>query len=196
MKTKMIVIICLFVLGISFLNHEYTSAQSSSPVSKIGVVNIERVLMECAATKAYMEKARGEIQKLKDEQDKLKDSITVLDKELSSGMFAVGSDDFYKKNREVAEKENQLKLLQDFNQQELSLKNKLWQIDLYGKVMQIAKEIGKEKDLYLVLSVEEPELSPQIADDFTLVVRTHKVLYSGEGMDLTDTVITRLNQQK
>jgi Skp family chaperone for outer membrane proteins len=196
MKTKMIVLICLLVLGISFLNREYTTAQSSSPVSKIGVVNIERVLMECDATKAYMEKARVEIQKLKDEQEKLKASIKVLDQELSSGVFKVGSSEFYQKNRELAEKENSLKLLQDFNQQELSLKNKLWQIDLYKKVMQIAKEIGKEKDLYLVLSVEEPELSPQIADDFTLVVRTHKVLYSGEGMDLTALVITRLNQQK
>jgi len=196
MKTKMIVLICLLLLGISFLNREYTSAQSSSPASKIGVVNIERVLMESDATKAYMEKARGEIQKLKDEQEKLRASIKVLDQELSEGRFTVGSDEFYKKNRELAVKENELKLLQDFNQQELSLKNKLWQIDLYKKVMQIAKEIGKEKDLYLVLSVEEPELSPQAVDDFTLIVRTHKVLYSGEGMDLTDTVITRLNQQK
>ncbi len=196
MKTKMIVLICLLVMGISFLNREYTSAQSSSPVSKIGVVNIERVLMECDATKAYMEKAKVEIQKLKDEQEKLKISIKALDQELGSGFYAVGSDEFYKKNRELAEKENSLKLLQDFNQQELSLKNKLWQIDLYGKVMQIAKEIGKEKDLYLVLSVEEPELSPKAADDFTLVVRTHKVLYSGDGMDLTETVITRLNQKK
>ncbi len=196
MKNKMIVLIGLLVLGISFLNRGYTTAQSSSPVSKIGVVNIERVLMECDATKTYMEKARDEIQKLKDEQEKLKASIKVLDQELGSGFFAVGSDEFYKKNRELAEKENSLKLLQDFNQQELSLKNKLWQIDLYKKVMQIAKEIGKEKDLYLVLSVEEPELTPKAVDDFTLTVRTHKVLYSGEGMDLTALVITRMNQLK
>ncbi len=196
MKTKMLVLISLLVLGISFINREYTSAQSSSPISKIGVVNIERVLMECEATKAYMEKARGEIEKLKNEQSKLKSDIKALEKELSSGTFKVGTPEFFQKNRELAGKENDLKLLQDFNQQELSLKNKLWQIDLYGKVMQIAKEIGKEKDLYLVLSVEEPELSPQAAEDFTLIVKTHKVLYNGDGMDLTELVISRLNQKK
>ncbi|MBN2588758.1 MAG: OmpH family outer membrane protein [Sedimentisphaerales bacterium] len=193
MKTKMVILICLLVLGISFLNREYTLAQTSSPISKIGIVNVERVLMECDATKEYMEKARSEIQKLKEEQEKMNTSIQVLEQELDSGAFKFGSSEFYQKNRELAKKKSDLNLLMDFNQQELSLKNQLWQMDLYKKVMQITKEIGKEKDLYLVLSVEEPEMSP---DDFTLVVRTHKVLYGGEGMDLTDIVISRLNQQK
>ena len=196
MKTKMFVLICMSVLGISFLSHEYTSAQTNSPVSKIGVVNVERVLMECDATKAYMEKARVEIQKLKDEQEETKTSIQALEKELASGAFKVGSDEFFQKNHELANKENQLNLLQDFRQQELSLKNKLWQIDLYNKIMKIANDIGEEKALYLVLSIEDSEITPQSPDDFTLSVKTHKILYSGGCMDLTEAVKSRLNQLK
>ena len=108
--------------------------------------------------------------------------------------YQVGSDEFFKKNGELAQKENQLKF-QDFKQQELSLKNQLWQINLYNKVIKIANEIGAEKDLYLVLAIEKGELSPQRPDDFALAVKTHKVLYSGGCMDLTEMVIARLDQQ-
>ena len=67
-------------------------------------------------------------------------------------------------------------------------------MDLYSKILKVANEIGSEKDLYLVLAVEEPDLSPKRVEEFATVVRTHKVLYSGGCMDLTDAVITKLNQ--
>lgn len=194
MKTKMIVLICLLVFIVSFLGHEYTSAQTSSPISKIGVVNVEDVIVKCNATKTFMENAKKEIQKLIEEQKKIRVEKQSLESELDSGIYKVGSDEFFQKNSELAEKENQLKY-QDFKQQELSLKNQLWQINLYNKIIKIANEIGAEKDLYLVLAIEEGELSPQRPDDFTLAVKTHKVLYSGGCMDLTEMVIARLDQQ-
>ncbi|MBN2588629.1 MAG: hypothetical protein JXA96_02115 [Sedimentisphaerales bacterium] len=62
--------------------------------------------------------------------------------------------------------------------------------------MKIANEIGAEKDLYLVLSIEESEISTESPDEFTVALKTRKVLYSGGCMDLTESVITRLNQLK
>ncbi|MEJ2646968.1 MAG: hypothetical protein P8016_01010, partial [Sedimentisphaerales bacterium] len=59
----------------------------------------------------------------------------------------------------------------------------------------VVNTLGKEKDLYLVLAVEETDLTPQRADEFANVVRSHKVLYSGGCIDLTDEVITTLNKQ-
>lgn len=195
MKIKMIALLFLFGIGTLFLSHEYSSAQSGIPISKIGTVDIIRVSKECNASKAFVEKTKEDIQKLRAEEEKLRIAIQALEKDLASGHLKVGSPEFYNKNRELAEKEAQLKFPQDFNVQEQSLKNQLWQMDLYAKILKIANDIGAEKDLYLVLSVEEPEISPQNMDDFAIFVKTHKVLYKGGCMDLTDAVIARLNQE-
>ena len=66
---------------------------------------------------------------------------------------------------------------------------------MYKKIIKIANDLGKEKDLYLVLAVEEPDLAPDKADDFANVVRSHKVLYSGGCVDLTQEVIEKLNKE-
>ncbi len=195
MKFKLLASLCLLCAMVLFLSHEYSSAQSLGPVSKIGTVNIEKVSMECNATKAYMEKATAEIQKLKTEQEKLRDSIKALETELDSGALKVGSPEFFAKNRELAQKKAEIGYLQDFDQQEQGLKTQLWKMDLYKKILITAQDVGKSKDLYLVLAVEEPDLSAQKAEEFATIVRTHKVLYSGGCVDITKDVISKLNQE-
>jgi Skp family chaperone for outer membrane proteins len=194
MKIKMIALISLFGFCFLLLSRDYSQAQISGPASKIGTINIERVSMDCAATKEYMKKATEESQKLKADEESLKKSIQALEAELDEETYKVGSDEFYKKNRELAQKKSQLSYLQDFNQQEIGLKTQLWKMDLYSKILKVANEIGSEKDLYLVLAVENPELSKTRVEEFANVVRAHKVLYSGGCVDLTDAVITKLNQ--
>lgn len=195
MKTKMIVSMCIILCGISFMSLGYTSAQSGSTLSKIGTVNIERVSVECNATLAYTEKLKADIQKMTAQEDQLNASIQALESELDTGALIIGSQDFFDKNRELAQKKAQLGYLQDFNNQEQGLKSQLWKMDLYQKILKTAQDLGQEKGLYLVLATEEPNLSPQRVDDFANVVRTHKVLYSGGCVDLTDEVIKKLNEE-
>jgi Skp family chaperone for outer membrane proteins len=195
MKTKMSVLMCLFVIGVFFLSLGYSSTQSSGPLSKIGTVDIETVSVQCEATKAYTEKLKADIQKMTNEEDKLNASIKALETELDSGALKIGSQDFFDRNRELAQKKAQLSYLQDFNKQEQGLKNQLWKMDLYKKILKVTNDIGKEKNMGLVLAVEEPDLSPQRADDFANVVRAHRVLYSAGCVDLTNEVIERLNKE-
>ena len=194
MKIKMIVLMCLMGIGILFLSRDYSLAQISGPASKIGTVDIDRVSKECNATKEYQKKATEESQKLQLDEENLKKDIQALQNELDSEVFKVGSPEFFAKNRELAQKKSQLSYLQDFNQQEIALKMQLWKMDLYSNILKAANEIGSEKDLYLVLAVEDLEHNPPRVEDFATVVRTHKILYSGGCMDLTDAVITKLNQ--
>lgn len=195
MKIKMIVFICLLGFGFLFLTYGYSSAQSGVPMSRIGTVDIQAVSEQCNATKAYSEKVKTEIQKLTNEEDKLNTTIKLLQADIDSGALKIGSQEYFDKYRDLRGKEAELKNLQDYNQQEQGLKTQLWKMDLYKKITTIANNLGKEKELYLVLAVEEPDLSPQRADDFANVVRSHKVLYSGGCLDLTKEVIEKLNQQ-
>ena len=193
MKTKMIVLVCLLGFGILFFNYGYSSAQSSGPLSRIGTVDIQVVSEQCNATKAYSEKVKADIQKMTNEEDKLKTAIQLLQSDIDSGALNIGSDDYFSKFRELRQKQADLNSLQDYNQQEQGLKTQLWKMELYKKILKIANDLGKDKGLYLVLSVEEVDLSPQRADDFANIVRSHKVLYSGGCVDLTKEVIEKLN---
>ena len=100
MKTKMLVLACVFAFGFLFLSHDYSSAQSGT-ISKIGTVNIERVSMECDAMKNYIEKAKADAVKMKAEEDKLNTAIDALSTELDSNALKIGSPEFFKKNREL-----------------------------------------------------------------------------------------------
>ncbi len=198
MKIKMIVLICLFGFGLLFLNYSYSSAQSGIPMSRIGTVDIQAVSDQCSAMKAYTEKVKADIQKLTNGEDKLKIAIQSLQNDIDSGAYKIGSQEYFDKFRDLTGKQAELKNLQDYNSQEQSLKTQLWKMDLYKKIITIANDIGKEKELYLVLAVEEYNLSPQKAEDlsnFPNVVRSHKVLYSGGCIDLTKEVIEKLNKQ-
>ena len=55
MKTKVMVPGCLIFCVLILSGYEYTSAQSGEPVSKIGVMSVERVLRDCKATAKYRE---------------------------------------------------------------------------------------------------------------------------------------------
>ena len=195
MKTKMLVLVCLLGTWVLFLSYGYSSAQSGGALSRIGTVNIEDVSKNCDATKVYAEKANAEFKKMTDEEDKLNLAIQALQTELDSGALKVGTQDYFDRYRELAQKKSQLGYLKDFNTSEMALKNQLWKMDLYKKILDIANKIGKEKDLYLVLAVEEPDLSPQKAEEFPNIVRSHKILYSGGCADLTKEVIEKLNQE-
>jgi Skp family chaperone for outer membrane proteins len=195
MKTKMIVFVCIAVCGISFLSLGYTSAQQGSPLSKIGTVDIQRVYEDCDAIKTFSEKLNAEMKTMTAQEDQLTASIQALETELDSGALRIGSQDFFDRNRELAQKRSELSYLKDFNKSEQALKGQLWKMDIYKKILDMAKTLGKEKDLYLVLAVEETDLSPQRAEEFANVVRSHKVLYSGGCLDLTDEVIARLNKE-
>ena len=53
--------------------------------------------------------------------------------------------------------------------------------------------LPKEKGLDLVFENSEPELSALNANELELIMGTHKLLYSGGCLDITDEVMTRLD---
>ena len=67
---------------------------------------------------------------------------------------------------------------------------------LLGKVyLETEDAVGAEKELHLVLTVEEPELSFQRIEELGLIVSTHKILYSGGCVDITNDVIANLDEE-
>ncbi|GAI79705.1 unnamed protein product, partial [marine sediment metagenome] len=57
-------------------------------------------------------------------------------------------------------------------------------------------EVAKQKDLDLVFERSEPELSAPSAKELTVTISTHKLVYSGELLDITDEVMARLDSEE
>jgi Skp family chaperone for outer membrane proteins len=194
MKLRTMILGCLIICALLFSGYEYTSAQPGDPVSRIGIASVERVLRDCKATTKYREQMNAENAKMNAEMDKLSKEIQALRAGLQLGTLKVGSSDYLKQHWELAQKQAELEARKEFNPQQQMLKQQLWTQELYQKILKITKEIAAEKDLILVLEQSEPEFP--IQNDLGLIIGTHKVLYGGGCMDITDEIIARLDAEE
>jgi len=196
MKIKTILLVCLTVVFVLFLVHEYGMAQvkTDSPALQVGIVNVRRALRDCKATAKYRERTTAENDKMDAEEEQLSKEIQAL----AAGLRALkqGSSDYMTQYKEYRQKQAKLQVLQEFNPQEKALKHQQWTQTLYKEILRLAKELAAKKGLPLVLGVDEPEFPMQRYEELMMALSTHKVLYSGGCPDLTDEVIAELDKEE
>jgi Skp family chaperone for outer membrane proteins len=194
MKTKTMVLGCIIICVLLLSGYEYSSAQPGEPASKIGVMSVERVLRDCKATAKYREQMKAEGDKINAELEILSNEIKALKAGLQLGTLKVGSSDYFKQHWELAQKQAELDARKEYVPNQQMLQQQLWTQEIYQKILKVAKEVGAEKGLILVLEKSEPEFP--IQNDFGLIIGTHKVLYSDGCPDITDDVIARMDAEE
>ncbi len=194
MKTRTMVLWCLAGVVVLAMGYEYSRAQpkTDEPALKIGIVSVGRALRNCNATVKYRERITAENSKMDTEEERLSKEIQAL----GAGLKALKPDsvDYLERYRELLQKQSELKALQEFNPQRKVLRNLQWTQDLYKEILRITKELAAEKGLSLVLGADEPEFPIQRYDELMMVLSTHKVLYSGGCVDITNEVVARLDK--
>lgn len=196
MKIKTMVMGCLMGMVVLFLVHEYSLAQpeADNPVLKVGIVSVGRALRECKATAGYRERTTAENTKMDAEEDQLSKEIQAL----AAGLRALkpGSSDYLAQYKELLQKQNNLKTMQEFNPQQKALKHQKWTEQLYVEILRITKELAEQKGLTLVLGADEPQFPLQRYEELMMTLSTHKVLYSGGCLDITNDVIAELDKEE
>jgi len=196
MKVKTMILGCLVSMVVLFVIHEYSQAQPKPdiPSSKIGIVSVGRALRECRATAKYRERTTVENNKMDAEEDKVSKEVQAL----AAGLRALipGSTDYLVQYKEYLQKQNDLKTMQEFNPQQKALKHQRWTEMLYKEILRITKELAAKNDLSLVLGDEEPQFPIQRYEELMMALGTHKVLYYGGCLDLTEEVIAELNKEE
>ncbi len=105
------------------------------------------------------------------------------------------SSDYLSQRKELIDKKASLQAQQDFNKEQMVLKEYKWSKELYNDILQITSELAEEKGLDLVLEKDEIDVLALRVNEISDTIRTHKVLYSGGCVDITDEVVARLNKE-
>ena len=196
MKIKIMILSCLMVAAVLSMGAELRSAGSKAdiPGSRIGVVSIRKIFQDCKRNAKYRQEATAE-------QDKVIAELKKLSKEIEAERAGLqtlkaGSDDHLALMKEILAKQANLQALQEFHKQQIALKDQKWTEELYKDILREVREVAEQKSLDLVFEKDEVELPALSANELMLTIRTHKLLYSGGCLDVTDEVTARLDGEK
>ena len=161
---------------------------------KIGVISVQKIFQDCRRSVKYREeamaewdRANAELGKLKAEVDAGKEGIRTL---------KVGSSDHMALMKEILTKQANLQLQQTLYEQQRALKEQKMVEGLYKDILRETSEVAKQKGLDFVFERSEPELPAPSAKELTETISTHKLVYGGGLLDITEEVMARLDSEE
>jgi len=195
MKVKTMLLSCLAGVVIMAMVYEYSQAQpkADTPSLKIGIVSIMKIFRECKRSATY----RAEFLTW---QDRIREELKKLSKEIEAQEAALkalkqDSSDYLAQRKEMIDKRASLQAQQDFNKEQAILKEYRWSKELYNDILQIISELAEQKGLDLVLEKDEIDVLSLSVNEISQTISTHKVLYSGGCVDISDEVVARLDKK-
>ncbi|MFC1738519.1 OmpH family outer membrane protein [Planctomycetota bacterium] len=207
MKNKAFIVGCLIIAGIFAVivqlilpapaAAQAQMADSDAGISnaKIGVVNIQRIFQQCRTNAEYRQQAAEEQNQAIAELDKLSKEIEAQKAALR--ILKAGSTDYLELMQEILKKQGELEAQNEFIKQRFAFKDQQWTTKLYKDILGLINEVAAQKGLVLVLEQSDTQhLDSSNANELMLTIRTHKVLYSGGCLDITDEVMARLDADK
>jgi len=196
MKTKMVVLGCLIGVAVLAMSYEYSHAQPETGTLslKIGVVSVRKVFGNCKRSARYNAEVLAE-------QSRTNAELQELSKEIEAdkaGLNALkrGTSDYLAQLKEVLDKQGEYDAEKEYHTQQKALKYQRWVEDFYMDILRESGEVAKQKGLDLVLEKDEVDFPALSIDSTMLAIRTHKLLYSGGCLDITDEVIARLDKEE
>jgi len=196
MKSRTIVLSCLLSAVVLFFVYEYSRAGSKADISasKLGVVSIQRIFRDCMRNTRHEQEAAAERNKLNAELEKLSKEIEAEEAGLKT--LKAGSDDHMAQVKSVLSKRANLQVQQEIYKRQIELKYQQWIEELYEDILRETREVAEQKGLVLVQVKDEIEFPALSVNDAMMAIRTHKLLYSGGCLDITDDVMARVDAKK
>lgn len=196
MKDRKFLVLVIVILSALLLSHNFSVAKNKTevPASRVGVVSIRQIFQNCKRNMAYRETASAEQKALVNELDKSKAELDLANAGLNT--LKPDSSAYMEQVNEILQMQAKLQAKQEFYKQKLAAKDRRWTETIYRDILRVTAEVASEIGLDMVLEKSEPELPSQSADDLISSIRTHKLLYSGGCLDITEQVIDIVDQQQ
>lgn len=153
-------------------------AGTANGETKIGVIEVQRIVADSAMGKeslARVQKVQGQKQ---DELGKRQKELRDLEQKIQEQGKSLSEEAMEKLQKDYQAKALELKRFQDDAQRELEEVQRKELAELEKRIMPVISDVAKEQGYALVFNKYQSGL-----------------LFAGEGVDITDAVITRFNSQ-
>jgi len=195
MKTRNVVIgvLLLTVLVVIFNNEDsWARSERDALSTKTAVVSVRRVFENSKKNVQWQQKMEAERQKIIADLEKISSEAKAIKADMHTRK--PGSTDHLGLMRQLMEKEASLEVKEKFYQQDLSLREQQWTENLYQEIVITVGKVAEEKGLILVLAKDENQFPAASTNELLLVIKTSKVLYHAEEMDITNEVLAALDK--
>ena len=190
-----LVLVCAFLMSIVIMDK--TSAESKAKFQqspKIAVVNVRYILQTSKKYTEFMAQMQSDVEKIQADLKALSEEIKKDEKALETRVK--GSSDYLDMTRKLMEKEANLEAKKEFEKNLMALREKQWTEGMYENISEKIKELAVAKDISIVLD-GNADLSREIpamnTKELVLTIRTRKVMYYNETVDLTDEVLAAVD---
>jgi Skp family chaperone for outer membrane proteins len=184
----------ILVCGVALLmamQYGRAASQATPPASRIGIVSVRDVFSGSKKHAQYQALLAQRVSKARAQIEELNKQVETAEADLK--VIRPGTADYVKQYQAVLEARSKLQNEQELLKQQRMAEDKKWFEDLYQEALKAVDALAKERGLDLVLERSEPRFPLASAEEVLSTVGTHKVLYGGGCVNLTNDVIDRVD---
>ena len=197
MNRKRIVLAVLLTAVISLtIGYERGWAQNGKEIAPalIGVVGVDDILQKSTRHVQWQHRMEAQSQKNQAELQKIVKEIEMIRADMDTRKQ--GSDDYLKLARKGIEKQATLEATQKYYEQETALKIQQWTSGLYQDIIRSVEKVAQARGLDLVLAKEDLTIPTVNVRELMTLIRTSKVLFNADELDITDEVLAAVDLVK
>ena len=190
-QTAIALSVALAAIGLSTGYGLAGASEEASPLNKVGVVSVLKVMNECNKSAGHRQEAGNQQAQMQAELQQLAAALETENAALQT--YVQGTEDYLAQLKLVVEKRAMLEAKQEYYRQSTTEKERQWTEELYVEVLEATNGVAQRLGLSLVLERTMPRF-PMPAERFVLAVSGHKVLYAEGCVDITDAVLAEVNK--
>ena len=191
---KVLVLIVGLLIAGALLNRSTAQFAQITPAkgTSISVCNVVEVFNNCERAKAFRDQLAQQRETVNAQKEHRAKKLEAIQMELEG--LRKGSEEYKKRLEEMWRLgyENE-----GWEKAQTAIMMKSYQSatqEMYEQIVNIVADVAKERGVELVLfRVREP-ISAETGQDLAAQISRRQVLYSDEGLDITEIVLARLNQ--
>ncbi len=192
-KNNIVILVILGALIAVCIGYSRGLAQASRQISpaKVGVVNVDLVLKNSRKHAQWQTRMNAEETKIRAELQKLRTEADAVIADMQTR--EAGSSDYIRLMEDGMSKTAAVESKAKFYDRQMMLKVKRWTESLYDEIRSITEKTAKARGLDIVLSADEIDFPAADVRDLLTIIKTNKVLYHTDGIDITEEVLAQLD---
>ena len=194
MKTRTIIVMALIAAATAVVLRQTTAQADAAGPAKVAVVDVTKVLESSKKHQTWKDKMEKEQEQMKAEFAKMTSDLESLQQNIK--LRKVGSDDYINLSSQFVEKKAIMEAKNAFYEEKVTSQMQNWTEDLYKTLMIVVDRVAQQKGIDLVLAKEQLDLPAPSLRDFMLTIKTKKVLYNDNKLDITAEVLAALDSEK